>query len=270
MSKSIHLYEGSPPGSEDWDWDEGRNNHNSMNVMTVYNVVRPKLTVYLPDRKSSDKTAVIICPGGGFHFLAIDHEGTNIGKILTSYGITVFLLQYRLVHIQGENPFDDMLNAADPKSWDDESLPIIPLAIADGRQAIAHVRAHAKEYNVSPDKIGIMGFSAGGRVAASTAFQYDAGNRPDFVVPIYADIPPSRVGQVLPDAPPLYLACTQDDEFGFAVHAINMYQKWYNAGRPVELHLFTQGGHGFGAGSPGNSTYGWISQFLLWLKVMGF
>ena len=270
MSTTIQLYEGSPPGSEDWYWEEGKNDRNSMNVMTVYNVVLPALTVCLPDNQLSNGTAIIICPGGGFHFLAIDHEGTNIAKTLTSNGVTVFLLQYRLVHIEGDNPFDDMLNAPDPKAWDDESLPIIPLAIADGRQAISYVRNHAKQYNISPDKIGIMGFSAGGMVAASTAFGYDADNRPDFVAPIYADIPPSRLGQVLQDAPPLYLACTQDDEFGFAVHAINMYQKWYDAGRPTELHLFSMGGHGFGVGTQGSTTYDWISHFVLWMRAMGF
>lgn len=237
-----------------------------MNVMTVYNVVQPTLTVCLPDNATNNRTAIIICPGGGFHFLAIDHEGTDIAKVLTKNGITVFLLKYRLVHILGDNPFDDMLYAIDKKAWDDESLPIIPLAIADGRQAIAYVRTNAGEYNISPERIGIMGFSAGGLVAASTAFHYDEINRPDFLVPIYADIPESRLSPVLPDAPPLYIACTQDDEFGFAIHAIRMYMKWYEAGRPAELHLFGKGGHGFGSGSLANTTFDWISQFLVWLE----
>jgi len=270
MDNILQLYKSKPPGSEDWYWEEGKNDRNSMNVMTVYNVVHPTLTVCLPDASMANGTAIIICPGGGFHFLAIDHEGTDIAKILIKNGITVFLLKYRLVHILGDNPFDDMLDAVDQKAWDDESLPIIPLAIADGRQAIAYVRTHAGEYNIMPERIGIMGFSAGGMVAASTAFHYDGINRPDFIVPIYADIPESRLGPVLPDAPPMYIACTQDDEFGFATHAIRMYMKWYEARCPAELHLFVKGGHGFGSGSPANTTLNWISLFLVWLRTQGF
>jgi predicted esterase len=266
----IPLYEGIAPGSEKWNWEEGKNNRNSVRVMTVYNVVRPTLTVLKPDPAIANGTAIVVSPGGGFHFLAIDHEGTEPAKWLLAKGITVFILKYRLVHINSDNPFDDMVNVPNPKAWDDETLPIIPLAVADGRQAIAHVRTHAAEYNVSPDRIGIMGFSAGGMVAALTAFDYSAETRPDFVVPVYADIPEVRLGEVRADAPPLYLACTQDDEFGFASHAIRMYNKWYDAKRAAELHLFTTGGHGFGIGSKSNTTYRWMDGLVEWLKMQNF
>jgi len=265
----IQLYPGAAPGSETWTWSEKANNKNSANVMTVYNVARPTLTVFSPDPRTANGTAVIICPGGGFHFLAIDHEGTNIAKALTGKGVTVFILKYRLVHIAGDNPFDDMINAPDPKAWDNEALPIIPLAIADGRKALTYVRTHADQYKVAPRRIGIMGFSAGGRVAAATAFTYTPDDRPDFVAPIYADIPESMQSPALPDAPPLFLACTQDDEFGFALHAISMYHKWYAAKRPVEMHLFTSGGHGFGAGRKDNTTHQWIDRFTAWLAQQG-
>jgi acetyl esterase/lipase len=264
---TVRLYEGNAPGSENWTWKEEVNNKNSLKVMTVYNVVHPTLTVFSPDPSISNGTAIIVCPGGGFHFLAIDHEGSTIAKRLVEQGITVFVLKYRLVHVLSDNPFDDMLQATDKKAWDDESLPIIPLAIADGRQAIRYVRAHAAEYKVNADRIGIMGFSAGGLVAAATAFNYDRYSRPDFVAPVYADIPDRILGSVLPDAPPLYLACAQDDEFGFITHAINMYSKWYTAKRPVEMHLFSKGGHGFGVGDPANTTHNWLDQFIQWLKM---
>jgi acetyl esterase/lipase len=265
----IKLYEGMPPGSENWSWKEEENNRNSVGVMTVYNVVQPTLTVFSPDPAKANGTAIIVCPGGGFHFLAFDHEGTNIADELVKNGLTVFLLKYRLVHTFGDNPFDDMINAEDKKAWDDESLPVIPLAIADGKHAILHVRRHAREYNVNSDRIGIMGFSAGGMVAASTAFDYNADNRPDFVVPVYADIPESLLDVVHPDSPPVYIACAQDDEFGFVSHAIRMYNLWYSAGRPVEMHLFGKGGHGFGIGNPMDTTFNWILQFVLWLKTQG-
>jgi acetyl esterase/lipase len=263
----IRLYPGSAPGAERWTWKEAANDQNSAKVMTIYNVVHPTLTVFSPDPTVANGTAVIIAPGGGFHFLAFDHEGTNPALLLAKTGVTVFVLKYRLVHISSDNPFDDMIGAEDKKAWDDESLPIIPLAIADGRRAIAYVRTHAAQYNVAPDRIGFMGFSAGGLVAAATAFQYTPENRPDFVAPIYADMPEYIQDQVLPDAPPLFLACTQDDEFGFATHAMNIYNKWYTSKRPVEMHLFTKGGHGFGVGSETNTTYRWIDRFTDWLRV---
>jgi acetyl esterase/lipase len=264
----IPLYHGVAPGSEDWNWSEGKNNKNSVGVMTVYNVSRPTLTVYLPDRSTANGAAVIICPGGGFHFLAIDHEGTTIAKALVSQGFTVFILKYRLCHIKSDNPFDDMINAKDPKAWDDEALPIILLAIEDGRNAIAWVRTHASDYKLNSNKVGIMGFSAGGMVSASSAFGYNTVNRPDFVVVVYGDIPESRQRPLMEDAPPLYLLCTQDDEFGFATHAISMYNKWYNAKRPVEMKLFAKGGHGFGIGSSENTTFNWLDGVVAWLKVM--
>jgi acetyl esterase/lipase len=269
QQKEIQLYPGAAPGSESWTWTEKANNKNSVGVMTVYNVVHPSLTVFSPDPSSATGTAVIVCPGGGFHFLAIDHEGTNIAKELTAKGITVFILKYRLVHNQGDNPFDDMINAPDPKAWDDEALPVIPLAMADARQALLYVRQHAGLYKVDPKRIGIMGFSAGGRVAAATAFSYAKNDRPDFVASIYGDIPESMQSPALPDAPPLFLACTQDDEFGFALHAVSMYQKWYAAKRPVEMHLFTSGGHGFGIGNKDNTTSRWIDRFGAWLTSQG-
>lgn len=265
----VQLYDGKAPGSENWTWKEAMNNKNSVNTMTVYNVVSPTLTVFSPEPSISNGTAIIVCPGGGFHFLAIDHEGSSIAKALVKKGITVFVLKYRLVHIFTDNPFDDFEKAENKKAGDDAALPIIPLAIADGRQAIAYVRSHAHEYNLIPERIGIMGFSGGGMVAASTGFGYASINRPDFVVPVYADVPESRLGPVLTDAPPLYIACAQDDEYGFITHAINMYNKWYASGRPVEMHLFGKGGHGFGVGDPANTTHNWLDQFEAWLKMQG-
>jgi acetyl esterase/lipase len=141
------------------------------------------------------------------------------------------------------------------------------LAVADGRKAIAYVRDHVKEYGLDPNRIGMMGFSAGGLVTAACSFGYNPSNRPDFVAPIYADMPEFIQGKVLADAPPLFLACAQDDEFGFATHAIRLYNKWYDARRPVEMHLFAKGGHGFGIGSQDNTTANWIDKFVQWLTT---
>jgi acetyl esterase/lipase len=267
--KEIQLYEGPAPGSENWTWKEGMNNKNSLKVMTVYNVVRPSLTFFAPEPSVAKGTAIIIAPGGGFHFLAIDHEGSNAARILAKRGIAVFVLKYRTFHISSDNPFDDMLHSKDPKAWDDEALPVIPLAIADGKEAIDYVRRNAAAYKINPTRIGIMGFSAGGLIAAAAAFDYNSDNRPDFVAPIYADIPERIQSNVLSDAPPLFLACAQDDEFGFATHAISMYTKWYEVKRPVEMILFARGGHGFGVGNAANTTHHWLDRFVEWLIVQG-
>ncbi len=270
QTEVIRLYQGAAPGSENWTWDEKSNNINTHKVMTVFNVVNPSLIVFRPEPSIANGSAVVVCPGGGFHFLAIDHEGTNAANELTKKGFTVFVLKYRTVHVSGDNPFDDMINARDPKAWDDEALPVIPLAVADGRRAVEYVRSHAATYNVNSEKIGILGFSAGGLVAAASAFGYTKLNRPDFVVPVYADIPESIRSTVLADAPPLFLACAQDDEFGFASHALSMYKKWIAAKRPVEIHLFVMGGHGFGVGSESNTTNKWIDRLNMWLVTLGF
>jgi acetyl esterase/lipase len=257
------------PGSESWTWEEGNGDKNSAGVNCVYNVVHPSLTVFRPSSINANPTGVIVCPGGAFHFLAIDHEGTNIAKRLLDMGITVFVLKYRLVRIFSDNPFDDMLAASSPKAWDEESLPVIPLAIADARKALSWARVHAAEYNLATNQIGIIGFSAGGLVAAATAFDYSPDNCPNFVAPIYADLPGFIQSTVLPDAPPLFLACAQDDEFEFALHAINLYQKWYAAKRPAEIHLFENGRHGFGTGVPGTTSDNWMKLLEKWMSVRG-
>lgn len=263
----IRLYNGPAPGSENWTWEEKTSNKNSIGLKTVYNVVNPALTAFLPDPALANGTAVIVCPGGGFHFLAIDHEGTDVAKLLVKKGITVFVLKYRLLRIYHDNPFDEMISTEDVQAWDAETEPVIPLAIADGRAAIAYVRKHAAAFNIAPDKIGIMGFSAGGMVAASAAFNYNADNRPDFVAPVYPDMPESRQSPLMSDAPPIFMVCATDDEFGFPQHLISLYNKWYASNRSVELHLFAKGGHGFGVGSQQNTTDKWLDLFVKWLTV---
>jgi acetyl esterase/lipase len=265
--KEIQLYNGVPPGSETWDWAEKANNKNSVGVLTVYNVARPTLTVYSADPEIANGSGVIICPGGGFHFLAFDHEGTNIAERLVKKGYTVFILKYRTLRIFSDNPFDAMIAVTDMKAWDDEALPVIPLAIADGRNAIEYVRQRSEEFNIRSERIGIMGFSAGGMVAAATAFNYSSLNKPDFVALVYADIPQSIQSSVHSDAPPLFLACAQDDEFGFVTHATSIYKKWYEMKRPAEMHLFSGGGHGFGIGCSANTTHNWLDLFCEWESV---
>jgi len=144
------------------------------------------------------------------------------------------------------------------------------LWIAVGRAAIQYVRAHATEYGINPAQIGIMGFSAGGTVAASTAFDYTPENRPDFVAPIYAFMPPSLQGTVAADAPPLFVAAATDDGLGLASHSVDLYSKWLAAKKPAEIHIYEQGGHGFGMHHQNIPTDTWIDRFGDWLGLLGY
>lgn len=268
--KVIPLYNGAAPGSENWNWDEARQDSNLFKTPIVYNVSHPTLTVYLPDSSApKTNTAVIIAPGGGFHLLSINSEGIDAAKWLNKKGITCFVLKYRLVHSKNDNPIQEMMDMISKGSEnDEETKTTILMAIADGREAISYVRKHAQEYDIDANKIGIMGFSAGGTVAAASAFNYTADNKPDFVAPIYAFFPDSLQSTVPADAPPMFLAAASDDQLGLAPHSLGLYNKWVASKHPAELHIYVKGGHGFGMRKNNIPTDNWIERFGDWLSAM--
>jgi acetyl esterase/lipase/lysophospholipase L1-like esterase len=269
QQKVIQLYNGAAPGSENWTWNEAKNNHNNTEV--VYNVSHPTLTVFRPDSSVPvSNTAVIICPGGGFHVLSINNEGNDVAKRLAKKGVTCFVLKYRLAHSLTTDPVQEWIAGFGKKESRQNDSLIIPLSIADGRAAIVYVRKHASEYNISPDHIGIIGFSAGGTVAASTAFNYQKENRPDFVAPVYAYMPAYLQSDVPSDAPPMFLAAASDDQFGLASHSIDLYNKWLSSKHSAELHIYAKGGHGFGMQKQNIPTDSWIERFGDWLQLQGF
>ena len=181
QQKVLQLYNGAAPGSETWTWNQVESADNVFHGNVVYNVSHPTLTVYLPDNTVPNSgVALVICPGGGLQTLSIEQEGYQVGKWCQKHGITAFLLEYRLMHTLGPDPYKEMLAKMKANTVLQEQAPVAPLANADGRAAIAYVRAHAAEYGVSPNKVGIVGFSAGGTIAATTAFGYTPQNRPDF------------------------------------------------------------------------------------------
>jgi acetyl esterase/lipase len=226
--------------------------------------------VFRADTSKANGTAVIICPGGGFHMLAAAHEGSEVAQWLASKGITCFVLRYRLVHVLSEDPWKEMREKQPSGKFQLDADAIIPLAVTDGREALKYVRAHASDYKIASNKIGIMGFSAGGTVAAAAAFDFTADNRPDFVAPIYAFMPDSLQGTVTVDAPPMFLTVATNDGVGLALHSLSLYNKWYAAKRPVELHMYAKGGHGFGLRMQNLPTDTWIERFYSWLGVEGF
>ncbi len=267
QQKIIQLYNGAAPGSESWTWDEKEKNKNDREEKFVYNVVHPSLEVYLPNPAIATGTAIVVCPGGGFYYLEIDKEGRDVAKWLNQKGIAVFILKYRLSHSLTDDPMQEMGLKRKNGNFEEQMKPIIPLATADGLTAISYVRQHAAEYNISPSRIGIMGFSAGGTVAASAAFKFTADNRPDFAAPIYPYFPPALLSSIPADAPPLFIAVASDD--ALSVHSVNLYENWSAAKHHAELHIYAKGGHGFGIHKQNTPSDYWTDQFTAWLDLQG-
>jgi hypothetical protein len=155
--KVISLYEGKAKGSENWTWEEAVSEKNIFNTKVVYNVSSPTITAYLPEKPNG--TSVIIAPGGAFHTLSIDNEGTDVAKWLNAKGVTAFVLKYRVVHSLTDDPVKELMpKMANFKALDEENATVVPLATQDGLTAVKYVRDHAKELNLDPEKIGFMGF----------------------------------------------------------------------------------------------------------------
>jgi acetyl esterase/lipase len=268
--KVIQLYNGAAPGSENWNWQEKEDSSAMIMTRVVWNVVHPSLTVFRPDPAIANGTAVIICPGGGFRFLSINTEGNDAARWLVKKGVTCFVLRYRLVHVEGDAVKAFFSGMNDPKTFDEENSKLIPLAVADTRTALAYVRSHADELGVKKNKIGIIGFSAGGTMAESSAFDYDSTNRPDFVAPIYAYVPSTQNTDVAKDAPPMFLAVASDDQLHLVPNSLLLYNKWEAANKPVELHVYAKGGHGFGMRVQHLTSDTWIDRFGDWLNQLGY
>jgi acetyl esterase/lipase len=261
QERVVRLYDGSAPGSENWTQEEKENSR------IVYNVAKPTLTVFLPDPSIATGTAVVICPGGGFYLLSIDSEGFDVARWLTGKGVACFVLKYRLVESKTDNPMSELMSKGNKLG--EIVAPVIKLAMADGQTAIGYVRKHAQEYKVNPDRIGIMGFSAGGTLTASVAYNYTPETRPSFVAPIYLQYEWTIKGTVPNDAPPMFILAATDDPLGLASHSIALYQDWTKARKSAELHLLAKGGHGFGMRKQNLPSDHWIERFADWLDGQG-
>jgi acetyl esterase/lipase len=265
--KVISLWPDEAVGTTDWpETEQEVTIPGGLPLKVVRNVSRPTLTAYYPEPSTINGLAVIVCPGGAFHFLAIEQEGIQVAEWLTARGITAFVLKYRLLHTGDDFPACVWQNLNDQDKMTELMRPLIPLVIADGLQAVRLVRQHAMEWGVEPDRIGIMGFSAGGMVTGNVALHYDLDSRPDFAAPIYgASWEP---GPVPTDAPPLFLLCATNDEL--APFSIRLYSDWNAAGHSVELHIYSKGGHGFGMHKQGLPSDAWIERFAEWLQAQNF
>ncbi len=271
---TIPLYPSAAPGSEDWAYSEQEELPSPpSNIGWVRNVTSPALIPYLPDPNAANGASLIVCPGGAFHGLAISHEGHEVAKWFQERGVAAFVLKYRVVRTPESQEeyilYDKELRSLpfeeNEKRIEEVTRKVRALAIADGLQAVKLLRGRAQEFGIRPDRIGIMGFSAGGHVAAYVALSDDAGSRPDYAGVIYGALVKNI--EVPPDAPPLFIALTNND--GIAVDpSLELYSAWRRSGHPVEMHIYAKGDHGFGMNKLGLPSDGWVDRFWDWLRCL--
>ena len=236
----------------------------------VYNVSQPTITAYLPDAANATGTAVIIAPGGGFHTLSINSEGVDVAKYLNSKGVAAFVLKYRLVHSLSEDPVKELMAKMGTPQLDKDNASVVPLALQDGLEAMKYVRNHAKDFNINTNRIGFMGFSAGGTVTMSVIYNATDENRPNFIAPIYV-YAGAIIGSEIPKAnTPIFIAVAGDDQLGLTLNSVDIYKKWFEAKQPAELHIYEKGGHGFGMKKNNVPTDTWYERFGEWLKMQGY
>jgi acetyl esterase/lipase len=247
----------------------------------------PEIAVFLPSKKNATRQAVIICPGGGYAYLAYDWEGTDVAKLLNSKGITAIVLKYRL-----------------PNSKSNITPNLSPLM--DAKRAMRIVRANADKWGIQKNNIGIMGFSAGGHLASTLATHFDEGDanskdsieqqssRPDFAVLVYPVITMNKAFthmgsrtnllgnnpdsslvalysnelQVTKQTPPSFLIHATDDKTVPVENSLRFYEAAKNNGVPVEMHIFPHGGHGFSLAIGKGELESWTDLLITWLRTL--
>jgi acetyl esterase/lipase len=265
------LPAGSTPAPEGQEKDLSKPNDGRIAGRTVIrlgNVRTPTLTVHRPPADRDTGAAVLICPGGGYRILALDLEGTEVCEWLNSIGVTGVVLKYRVPRANGE---------ADRH----------PPALQDSQRAMGLIRQHAKEWGIDAKRVGVLGFSAGGHLAAATSTQFegrsyarvdaadDLPSRPDFTVLVYPGyLADKATGALFPDlaipasTPPAFVVMTQDDP----VRVENAYayaQGLLKAKVPCELHVYPRGGHGYGLRPTELPVTHWPERAAEWLRERG-
>jgi acetyl esterase/lipase len=228
----------------------------------ISSVDRPSITVYLPAKETATGAAVVIAPGGGHAELWVDHEGYAVAQWLSEHGVAGLVLKYRLAREAGST-----------YTVEGNSLP-------DMQRAIRLVRSRAAEWGLDPARVGVMGFSAGGDLAARAATQFDAGNssaadpvdrqssKPAFQALLYPGLPPDL--PVSRDEPPAFLLCGAEDRAAISEGLPQLFVQLKHAGVPAELHVYAGVGHGFGIRSANTGAIaGWPDRFLEWLDRLG-
>jgi len=238
--------------------------------VAIGNVSQPTMTIYSPKGKNTG-VAMVVFPGGGYQCLAMDLEGTEICDWLTSKGITAVLLKYR-VPVKRVGPYGES-----------------PPALKDAQRTIGLVRFHAAGWQINPHKIGVIGFSAGGHMVAATSTHFDRRSypavdaadqescRPDFAIACYPghlwdDDEGFKLNPNVPvttNTPPTFIVQAEDDHVDGVEQSLVYYIGLKNAGVPVEMHLYAQGGHGFGLRPAKFPITGWPQLVETWLSTIG-
>jgi endo-1,4-beta-xylanase len=262
LPREILLWPNGAPGSE------GKTGEEKVRIAdkgerVLSNIHKPSITPYLTPADRTTGCAVIVAPGGGHRELWSDHEGHNVAHWLSEHGIAAFVLKYRLARETNST-----------YTVDDHAL-------ADMQRAVRLVRSHAPEWGIATNRIGVMGFSAGGELAFLSAMRFDAGaaeasdpvarqsSRPDFQALIY----PGRTQRIEPgtNAPPVFLVCGYNDRPDISEGLAGVYLKFKQLKVPAELHIYAGTGHGFGLRANNNQSAGkWINRFEEWLADSGF
>jgi acetyl esterase/lipase/lysophospholipase L1-like esterase len=265
--KTIPLERSLPVNPETANTVESVINENPSKRI-IYNVIQPSL-LYYPAKNNTSGTSVIIAPGGALQIISIDNEGVEVAKYLNDNGVDAFILKYSLAHTV-ENPFIELRNnfLSDAATRDSMISTIIPYSMKDGLSAISYVRKNAAEYGLNPNRIGFMGFSAGGTVTLSVVFNSSPENRPDFIAAIYPWV--GELGDKVPEEKtPAFIVVANDDNLNLVPQSLKIFNKWRDANQPVELLVYSKGGHGFGADKNFNPTDGWMKSFIDWLGGEG-
>lgn len=268
---AIALYADSDIGggenTEQWNRAFGQFGDVRIDVRTVRNVTNPTITPVLPKLGTATGAAVIVAPGGAFLSLSIDSEGFEVANRLAEYGITAFVLKYRLNETPRDIPSYQALLAQvfsnDPNAMTREVKE--PRATVDALRALELVRSRAAEFEIDSTRVGMIGFSAGAMTALNAVLEGAPEKRPAFFGYIYGPMSPVDVPA---DAPPMFAAIAMDDGL-FAKQGFGIVESWRSAGRPAELHAYERGEHGFGTGVAGTTSVAVMSQFLLWMESRG-
>jgi acetyl esterase/lipase len=263
---------GTPPlpGAKNQEaWHKQYGSHFARNVTVA------TLTPFLPDPAKASGAAVVVAPGGGFRTLSMENEGWDVARALAEKGVAAFVLKYRLNQTPAdmaefEKSMQQMFsgggNAAPPPRRPDPKEILAGMApqLEDARAAFALIRKRAAEWKVDPNRIGMVGFSAGAMLTMATVTAGEDA-KPAFVGNIYGPLMPMEVPA---DAPPLFIALAADDPF-FANAGYGLIDSWRAAKRPVEFHLYEQGGHGFGMYPKETTSTGWFDAFVRWIGMHG-
>ena len=270
-AETVNLYPGVAPGSESWKQVERTTPHMAgQRSRLIRNVVSPTLEVYLPDPAKATGAGVIVAPGGGMRFLSYDTEGVWVAQWLAERGVAAFVLKYRTVETPADDAkFMEALRAmfasfATTPRTGVRGLEGATIATADGVRALELARERAGAWKVDPNRIGIMGFSAGARVTVGVV---GSGAKPAFAAPIYGGAFGDNLD--LADAPPMFLAVSGNDTLA-APTVIDLFLKLREAGKSPELHVYHTGGHGYGLEPNNNSSAHWIDEFYWWLESNGW